>query len=79
VRGVGGAALEVGIVRGETDAELTMIDSGAQKIVIPKDDIASRKVLNISVMPEGLQTALKPEDFADVVAYLESLKEPAKK
>jgi putative heme-binding domain-containing protein len=71
--------LEVGIVRGETDAELTLIDSGAQKIIIPKSDIASRKILNISLMPEGLQTALKPEDFADVIAYLETLKEAAKK
>jgi putative membrane-bound dehydrogenase-like protein len=69
----------VGIARGETDAELTLIDSGGQKIVIPKSDVASRKLLNISLMPEGLQTALKPEEFADVVAFLESLKEAGKK
>jgi hypothetical protein len=33
-------------------------------------------------MPEGLQTALKPEEFCDLIAYLESLKEapaPVKK
>ena len=26
-------------------------------------------------MPEGLQTSLKPEEFADLIAYLETLKE----
>jgi hypothetical protein len=26
-------------------------------------------------MPEGLQTGLKPEEFADLIAYLVSLKE----
>ena len=30
-------------------------------------------------MPEGLQLSLKPEEFADLVAYLESLKEQAEK
>ena len=71
--------LEVGIVRADTAEAVTLVDSGGQKIVIPKADIASRKLSNISLMPEGLQTALKPEDFSDVVAYLESLKEAPKK
>jgi putative membrane-bound dehydrogenase-like protein len=71
--------LEAGIVRAETDDSVTLVDSAGQKIVIKKDDIVSRKISNISLMPEGLQTALKPEDFADVIAYLESLKEAAKK
>lgn len=68
-----------GIVRAETDADVTLVDSAGQKITIKKDDIAVRKLSNLSLMPEGLQTSLKPEEFADVVAYLESLKEGAKK
>lgn len=72
-----------GIVRADTDAAVTLVDAAGQKIVVPKTDIALRKVSNISLMPEGLQTALQPEEFADVIAYLESLKEggkePAKK
>jgi len=43
-------------------------------VVIKKADIATRRLSPISMMPEGLQTAMKPEDFADLVAYLESLK-----
>ena len=70
--------IEAGIVRAETETSVTLIDSGAQKIVIEKSDIASRKVSNVSIMPDGLQTALKPEEFVDLVAYLESLKEGKK-
>ena len=71
--------LEAGIVRAETETEVTLVDSAGQKIIIAKSDIVTRKLSNISLMPEGLQTALKPEEFADVVAYLESLREAAKK
>ncbi|HYE19574.1 MAG TPA: PVC-type heme-binding CxxCH protein [Tepidisphaeraceae bacterium] len=68
-----------GIVRSETDAEVVLFDTGAEKHVIKKTEIASREHGKLSVMPEGLHTALKPEEFADLIAYLESLKEPAKK
>jgi len=58
---------------------VTLVDATGKKIVVKKSDIAVRKLSNLSMMPEGLQTGLKPEEFVDVVAYLESLKEPGKK
>jgi putative membrane-bound dehydrogenase-like protein len=65
-----------GGVRGETQDELTLIDSENRKTVIRKADIERRKVSEVSLMPDGLQTALKAQEFADLIAYLESLKEP---
>jgi putative heme-binding domain-containing protein len=70
--------VEFGIARGETETEIMLVDSGDKKIVIKKDDIATRKVSQLSLMPENLQTAWKPEEFVDVVAFLESLKDQAK-
>jgi putative heme-binding domain-containing protein len=67
-----------GAVRGETDTDVTLIDSAGQKITIKKSDIKTRKFSDISLMPEGLQTGLKPEEFADLIAYLVSLKENPK-
>jgi putative heme-binding domain-containing protein len=67
--------VEAGAVRAETDSEVTLLDSAGQKIVIKKSDIKSRKFSDLSLMPEGLQTGLKPEEFADLIAYLVSLKE----
>lgn len=71
--------IEQGVLKLESDTEVVLADAAAQRITIKKDDIASRKLSNVSVMPEGLQTALKPEEFADLVAYLETLKEAGKK
>jgi len=61
------------IVRGETEAEVTLVDTASNKIVIKKDDNRDSKV-SAFAMPENLQTAWKPEEFVDVVAFLESLK-----
>jgi putative heme-binding domain-containing protein len=63
-----------GGVRGETADELTLVDSENRKTVIKKKDIDRRKVSELSMMPEGMHTGLKPEEFADLVAYLQSLK-----
>jgi putative heme-binding domain-containing protein len=66
-----------GSIRGETQDELTLLDAENRKTVIKKASIDRRKVSELSLMPEGLHTGLKPQEFADLIAYLESLKEPA--
>jgi putative heme-binding domain-containing protein len=66
-----------GSVRGETQDELTLLDAENRKTVIKKASIDRRKVSELSLMPEGLHTGLKPQEFADLIAYLQSLKEPA--
>lgn len=35
-------------------------------------DIASQQASGHSLMPEGLEAALKPQDVADLIAYLRS-------
>jgi cytochrome c1 len=45
--------------------------------VIKKADIDRRKESPLSAMPEGLEQALSTQEFADLIAYLQSLKEPA--
>jgi putative membrane-bound dehydrogenase-like protein len=67
--------IESGVVKSESDTEVTMYDSAARKIVIRKSDIKARRVSKISAMPEGLQAGISQQQFADIVAYLLSLKE----
>lgn len=64
-----------GVIRSESDAELVMFDSGAQKITVAKANIAKRKATELSVMPEGLEGAMSQQEFADLIAYLEAQKE----
>ena len=46
--------------------------------MVRKADITGRRTSQTSVMPEGLQAALAPQQFADLIAYLQSLKGPLK-
>jgi putative membrane-bound dehydrogenase-like protein len=64
-----------GIVRGDTPQELTLIDAEGKKHVVPKANIDEVQLSEKSLMPEGLNTGLSLQDFADVIGYLESLKE----
>src|SRR5688572_11506982 len=60
-----------GLLKAETAEELTLVDSAAQLQRIPKNQIASRKLSELSLMPEGIHAALSLAEFADLLAYLE--------
>ena len=63
-----------GIVRNETDAAVEIQDSDAKLVRLAKDQIDERKRSDVSLMPTGLAKGLSPQDFADLIAYLETLK-----
>ena len=67
--------LITGIVKGETAQDVEVEDSDAKRIRIAKDEIEGRKPSDVSLMPNGLAEGLSREDFADLIAYLETLKE----
>jgi putative membrane-bound dehydrogenase-like protein len=65
-----------GAVKGESADSITLQDSEARLQTLRKADIVERRTSELSLMPEGLHAALTLEDFADLIAYLESLKAP---
>lgn len=64
----------VGFVSEETADELEMRDITGRVWKIKSADVASRKELEISMMPEGLVNALTVKDFISLVRFLESNK-----
>ena len=64
-----------GIVKNETPEVLEIEDADARRIKIAKDQVDERKQSDVSIMPSGLAEGLSRQDFADLVAYLETLKE----
>jgi putative heme-binding domain-containing protein len=66
-----GGRVITGIVKEETDRALTM-QTQNEVIVVPKDEIDSRRQANVSMMPEGVIEQLRPEELRDLVAYLAS-------
>ena len=73
----------VGVIRSETEDELTLVDAAGAKYSIKPSDVETKKKTGKSVMPDGLQGGLTPADFADLITYLETLRdkqpEPSKK
>ncbi len=63
----------VGLLVGETPDELEIFD-GKHRKKIAVADIDERTKLRQSSMPEGLAAALSPNEFLDVIAFLQSLK-----
>jgi putative heme-binding domain-containing protein len=63
-----------GLVRAESDESLTLRDAEGKDHHVRKADIEDRSAGRPSLMPEGLQIGLSLDSFADLVAFLQSLK-----
>jgi len=63
-----------GLVRGETAATIDLINADAKLTRVLKSEIDERRAGNVSLMPTGLVDTLSPAEFADLIAYLQSLK-----
>ncbi len=63
-----------GIIRAETPTELILIDSTAQPMRVAKAEILERGPSHSSIMPSGLVDSFTPVEFADLIAYLTTLK-----
>ena len=63
-----------GLVKGETADTLILRDASGRDNRLPRASIKSRRTSARSLMPDGLQAALSLEEFADLIAYLSSLK-----
>jgi putative heme-binding domain-containing protein len=71
-------SIVTGLVRSETEAWIEVVDAEAKVTRISKSEIDERKVGEVSIMPNGTVDTMTPVDFADLVAYLLSLKTPTR-
>jgi putative heme-binding domain-containing protein len=63
-----------GLVRAETGTELELVDADAKVVRVAKDEVVERRTGDVSVMPAGVAETLEPGQFADLIAFLASLK-----
>ena len=61
------------MLRNESPEAVTVVGVDAQPHTVTKAEMKTLTRLPTSFMPQGLTLALKPEEFADLVAYLETL------
>lgn len=63
-----------GIITDENEEEITLKVVGGTPLQIKQSDITSKEQLATSLMPAGLERAMTPQAFVDLVGYLETLK-----
>ena len=59
-----------GVRVAETESTLTLGDATGQSRVLEKDQIEQLQILELSIMPEGLENGLTDTEFVDLVAFL---------
>jgi putative heme-binding domain-containing protein len=65
-----------GMVRTEDAENLELYDNAGETRRVDKRSIVDRATSKVSLMPEGLALLLSEQEFADLVAYLGTLKMP---
>lgn len=66
----------VGITKDVTAEAIDLMTGDGQRVRIATRDIKAQRGSNVSLMPEGLQAGLSLQEFADLVEYLVTLKQP---
>ncbi len=67
-------AVLTGLLVRQSSESVTLRDAAGAETQLRRDRIREMKRAEKSVMPEGLERALSPEEFRDLLAYLQSLK-----
>ena len=62
----------IGLVINESATSVTMRQAYGKENTIPRTKITKMRSQNNSLMPEGLETGLKPQDIADLLEYVVS-------
>lgn len=65
-----------GLVTEESENRLVLKTALGERMAIPVDQIEARRADAVSLMPENLAQSLSEQDLADVVAYMETLRQP---
>src|SRR5262249_45262358 len=59
-----------GVRLGETASVLTLGDAQGQSRTLKKEQIEELQILELSIMPEGLESGLTDTEFVDLVTFL---------
>lgn len=65
-----------GLITDQTAERLVLKTSQGQRIEIPSDEIEMKRAQNVSIMPANLVETLTEQDLADLLTYLETLRQP---
>ena len=67
-----------GIITAETVNSITLLRAESKRDVVLRSNIDELLSTGLSLMPEGLEKELDRQQLADVIAFIKSIKPPAK-
>ena len=67
-----GGDLLNGILQNETPQEVTLLQANEIKSAIPRKDIKKLRSTGTSLMPEGLEAGISPQQMRDLIAFLQA-------
>jgi putative membrane-bound dehydrogenase-like protein len=65
-----------GVLTNETSTSVTVVGADGKGVVVLRDNLESLTNSGKSAMPEGLEKDLKPQDVADLLAWMRSGRKP---
>ncbi len=68
-----------GIVKERSEKLIRVLDATDKLIEVDAAKVEQEQVADVSLMPEGVATGISPDEFTDLIAYLESLRGPEQK
>ena len=63
--------VHMGVVDSETDQFIVIKKMGGEKVTVNKSDVKKFTSLGTSLMPEGLEGSINPQEMADLLAFLQ--------
>jgi len=61
-----------GILTSETGTSITLRQQGGKDLVLARSEIAELKSSGVSLMPEGLERQIPPQDMADLISFIKN-------
>ena len=66
-----------GLIKSDNADGIEVEDADGKRTRVAKADVEDRKLSEVSLMPNGIVEGISAGDFADLIAYLETLKDAA--
>lgn len=63
-----------GVIKEQNEKSITLLDAEGKSHKIPRNEIETIHNSDVSLMPDNLAAELSPQQFTDLVAYLETLR-----
>jgi putative heme-binding domain-containing protein len=67
-----GGDLLTGILVSESPQEVTLLQANEIKTAVPRKEIVKMRSTGTSLMPEGLEAGITPQEMRDLIAFLQT-------